>query len=311
VRKQTQESRKTVWIALAANASIMIAKGIAGIVTGSAALLAEAAHSVADTCDQGLMLLALSRSERPPDEDHPFGYGKERFFWTLLVAILIFAFGGVFSILEGLYRILSAGGEQGYFVVSYAVLGIALLAEGTSLARAVRQTRASAREAELDFAEFVRTSKEPTVKTVLSEDTGAVIGVLIALAGTVLGQLTGDKLWDGAAAVVIGGLLCLIGYALARDTKGLLIGAPARPDERERLRRTILEHDGVDDVLELLTMYVGPHSALVAARIDLRDDLTGDEVEQLSNRVDAALREELPDVTDVFLDATPRGTREA
>ncbi len=307
---ETQESRKTVWTAVAANAAICLAKMVGGLVTGSAALFAEAAHSFADTGNQGVMLLSLTRSERPPDEDHPFGYGKERFFWALLAAIFVFLAGGVFSIGQGTYRLIAGGGE-GAFWVSYAVLGVALVAEAASLVRAVRHTQARASEAGLGFAESVRTSKEPAVKTVLFEDAAAVLGVLIALAGTALHQATGSKIWDGGAAIVIGLLLCVVGYELGRQSKGLLIGAPARPDERERLRRTIRERDGVQDVVELLTMYVGPQSLLVAARIDVSDELSGDEVERLSNAIDEDLHRELEDVSEVFLDATPRTTRPA
>lgn len=302
------ESRKTILIALTANLAITVVKGVGGAISGSSALLAEAAHSVADTANQALMLVSLSRSERPPDEAHPFGYGKERFFWVLLAAIVIFLSGGVFSILEGLYRIVRGGAGEGGYLVAYGALGFALLAEGTSLARAVRQTRASAREAGVGLVRFVRISKEPAVKTVVSEDTAAVAGVVIALVGTALHQLTGQQAFDGGAAVAIGALLCFVGYALGRDTKGLLIGEPARPDERDRLRRTILEHEGVDEVVELRTMYVGPHSLLVVAKLDLRDDLDGTAIERLASEIDEALREELPDVSEVFLDPTS-GTR--
>ena len=283
VAKGGGESKKTVLIALGANLSIAVVKGIGGLLSGSSALLAEAAHSVADTTNQGLILVSLSRSDKPPDEEHPFGYGKERFFWVLLAAIFIFVSGGIFSILEGLYRVfLESGGEEKTldFVISYGVLVFALVAEGISLVRAVRQTRGQAREAGLGFVEFVRVSKEPAVKTVVSEDTAAVAGVLIAIAGVGLHQLTGDKVYDGAAAILIGILLCFVGYALGRDTKGLLLGEPARPEERERLRETIAAHDEVEAVVELLTMYVGPHSLLVAVRLDFRDDVAAGDVER-------------------------------
>jgi cation diffusion facilitator family transporter len=305
---QRGESRKTVLVAISANGAIAIVKALGGLLTGSSALLAEAAHSAADTCNQGLMLLSLSRSERPADEEHPFGYGKERFFWVLLAAIFIFLAGGVFSIAEGLYRILLAGAEKGGYAVTYGVLAFALAAETTSLVRATRQTRAEARQAGISFLRYVRLSKEPAVKTVVSEDAADVTGVLVALAGTALAQLTGNALWDGLAAVVIGALLCVVGWALARDTKGLLIGEPARREERERLRDAILAHDDVEQLLDLRTMYVGPQSLLVVAKLDLRDDLDGAGVERLSNAIDEALREELPDVSEVFLDATPRGS---
>jgi len=255
------------------------------------------------------MLVSISRSDRPPDEAHPFGYGRERFFWTLLAAIVIFLAGGVFSILEGLFRIVTGGSEEGGFAITYGALAFALVAETISLIRAVRQTRAGAREAGLGFVEFVRVSKEPTVKTVVSEDAAAVAGVVIAFVGTAVHQLTGQRIWDAVAAICIGALLVVVGWALARDTKGLLLGEPARPEERERLRETILRHDEVREVLELLTSYLGPQSLLVAVRLDFRDDVPAGEVERLSSLIEEELRDALPDVEQVFLDATGSSRR--
>jgi cation diffusion facilitator family transporter len=306
VARTTGGSEKTtVLVALGANGAIAVAKCVAGVLTGSSAILAEAAHSIADTFNQGLMLISLERSEKRPDAEHPFGYGKERFFWVLLAAVFIFVSGGVFSIVEGLYRALfgESGGKESW-LIAYAVLVFALVAEGISLVRAVRQSRARAAEAELPFFAFLRQSKEPTVKTVVAEDAAAVVGVVIALAGTAAHQLTGSVVWDGVAAVLIGILLCLVGWALGRNTMGLLIGAPARPDERERLRRAILEHEGVDEVLELLTMYTGPHSVLVAVRLDFADGLSSSDVERISGEIEQRLHDELEDVDEVFLDAT-------
>jgi cation diffusion facilitator family transporter len=303
------DSRKTVWIALGANAAITVVKAGAGLLSGSSALLAEAAHSVADTSNQGLVLVSISRSEKPPDEGHPFGYGKERFFWTLLAAVVIFLSGGVFSIVEGLFRIVTGGSEEGGFAITYGALGFALIAETISFVRALGQTRAGAREAGVGFVRFVRVSKEPTVKTVVSEDAAAVAGVVIAFVGTALHQLTGNAVWGDAAAVTIGVLLVVVGWALARDTKGLLLGEPARPEERERLRETILRHDEVADVLELLTMYVGPQSLLVAVRLDFGDDVRAAEIERVSSLIEDELKGTLPDVQQVFLDATSGSSR--
>lgn len=298
--------RKTVLIALAANAVIAVAKAIGGVTTGSSAMLAETAHSIADTVDQALMLVSLKLGEREPDEEHPFGYGKERFFWTFLVAVIIFLAGAIFSIGDGVMRLLaSSEKESGSFWINYVILAFAGAAEGTSFARALRQTRKGAKEAGLGLIEFVRVSKEPTTKTVFSEDAVAVAGVVIAFGGLVLQQITGNHRFDAGAAVLIGLLLVYVAYALGRDVKGLLIGESARPDERERLREAIRRHEEVVDVIELRTMYVGPRSLLVAARIDLADSVHSQRIEQLSNEIDAELHEVLPDVDQVFLDATP------
>jgi cation diffusion facilitator family transporter len=299
--------RRTVLIALVANAVIAVAKGVGGMATGSSAMLAETAHSVADTVDQALMLLSLRLGDREPDEEHPFGYGKERFFWTFLVAMVIFLAGAIFSIGDGVRRLLSSGESQhGGFWIAYVVLAVALVSEGISFLRAWRQTRRAAREAGLPLVRFVRVSKEPTTKTVLSEDAVAVVGVVIAFFGILLQELTGDHRWDAGSAIMIGLLLLYVAYALGRDVKGLLIGEAARPDERERLRQTIERFDEVDAVVDLRTMYVGPRSLLVAARLDLADGVDSERIERVSNEIERALRDAVPDVGDVFLDPTPR-----
>ncbi len=298
-------SRKTIWYALVANAVIALAKGVAGVVTGSAAVLAEAAHSLADTTNQVLLLVSLSLGRRPPDEEHPFGHGKERFFWAFLVAVMIFALGGIFSVANGVWRLLGGGGEDERFLVGYAVLGVALLAEGVSLVRAVRQTRADAREEGLPYRRFLRWTTEPASKTVVFEDSAAVLGILIAFAGLGLHQLTGQAYWDGLAAIAIGVLLLAVGFLLGRDSRALLLGEGARPEQRQALRESIESHAEVDEVLQLLTMYLGPENLLVAARLELGDVSSADEVEDLADRIEAALREVEPSVTQVFVDPTP------
>lgn len=302
--------RRTVLIALAANFVIAVAKGVGGVVTGSSAMLAETAHSIADTVDQVLMLVSIRLGDRRPDEGHPFGYGKDRFFWTFLVVVVIFLAGAIFSIGDGVLRLLGrdvlGGGGGGRVWINFAVLGIAFVSESTSLTRAWRQTRKAARGAGYGLVEYVRISKEPTTKMVLSEDLVAVLGVVVAFGGVALQELTGDRRWDASAAVLIGLLLVYVAFALGRDIRGLLIGEAARPDQREALRRTLAEAEEVDDVVELLTMYVGPKSLLVAARIDLAEGLDSSRVEELSNELDRRLRDADDDVEQVFLDATPR-----
>ena len=304
------ESRKTILAALAANLIIAIAKTAAGLLGHSAAMLAEAAHSVADTMNQVFLLVSLSLGDRKPDETHPFGYGKERFFWALLAAVFIFVSGAVFSLFEGVRTLLGGSlGAETAFLISYVVLGFSLVAEGSSLLRAVAQVRGEARAASKPLGRYLRDSNDPTVRTVLYEDSAAVTGVVVALVGVGLHNLTGDRAWEGIASIAIGVLLVWVAYTLGRDTKHLLIGEGARPEQRERLRQVIARHPEVEAVLELLTMYLGPTTMLVAVRLDLRDDLTAGEVEQLSNQVDHELREADPDVSQVFLDATPRPLR--
>jgi cation diffusion facilitator family transporter len=300
------ESKKTVLAALFANLSIAVAKTVAGLLGGSAAMLAEAAHSIADTMNQVFLLVSLSLGDREPDEDHPFGHGKERFFWALLAAVFIFVSGALFSFWQGIHGLLSGGEVEGGYLLTYAVLVFALVADGISWWRAVHQLRGEAAAAGQPVAAYVKESSDPTVKTVLFEDSAAVTGVALALVGVGLHQLTGKAFFDAGASILIGVLLAYVAYRLGRDTKGLLIGEAARPEQRQAIRRTIVAHPEVDDVLQLLTMHIGPGSLLVAVRLDLRDGLSSQQVEAVSNRIEAELAEVVPEVSQVFLDPTPR-----
>jgi cation diffusion facilitator family transporter len=300
------ESRRTVLVAAGANLVIAVAKFVAGAISGSPAILAEGAHSVADTANQVFLLVSLRMGDRPADEEHPFGYGKERFFWAFVAALGIFVLGAGFSFLQGIGGLISGRQEDAKgFVAAYVVLAISAVAEGTSWFRAYRQTRAQARGQGMGFREFVRESKDPTVKTVLLEDTGALTGIAIAFAGIGLSQLTGIPAFDPIASILIGCLLAYIAFRLGRNTKGLLLGESARPEDREKIRRAIEDHEGVERVLELLTMALGPESLLVAARVDLGTGMTADDVERLADDADRMVREAVPSITYFFLDPTP------
>jgi cation diffusion facilitator family transporter len=296
-------SKKTVLVAVGANATIAVVKGVAGAISGSSALLAEAAHSVADTSNQLLLLVSIGLGERPPDEEHPFGYGKERFFWTLLAAVLIFLAGAVFSIGDGVLRLVRGAAKES-FALAIGTIGFAAVAEGISFARAIRQTRAEAREAGVPLLKYVRQSKDPTVKAVLSEDTTDLVGLTIAAVGIVLAELTGSEAWDSGAAIAVGVLLVVVAFQLGRDTKGLLLGEAAPRAERDRLRETIERFDEVRAVRDLRTMYMGPESLLVAARVDFADGLPAGRVEKIAEQIEHDLRERVPAVDQVFLDPT-------
>jgi cation diffusion facilitator family transporter len=298
--------RKTVLIALTANAAIAIVKVFAGVVSGSAAMLAEAAHSIADTTNQGLLLTSIRRGRRGPDAEHPFGHGKERFFWSFLAAVLIFLAGAVFSIGQGVLELVRPENESRYALV-YGTLAFAFVAEGISLGRAVRQTRREAREAGKGWREFVRESTEPTSKTVVGEDLVAVTGVVIAAVGVGLHQATGNSAFDAAAAIAVGAMLVHVAFVLGRNFKDLLIGAGAQPEDAERIREIAASERGIDEVLDVRTMYLGPRSLLVAMRADLENGLDADAVEQLASDLERRLREAVPEVTELFLDPTPRG----
>jgi cation diffusion facilitator family transporter len=303
------ESRKTVLVALSANAGIAVAKLAAGAIGGSSAMLAEGAHSVADTANQLFLLASLRLAEREPDEQHPFGYGKERFVWTFMAAIFIFVAGALFSLYEGIEKLLSGGGGETKFGLTYGVLAIAVVLEGVSLVRASRQTKADAERHRLPVSGYVRVSRDPTTKTVVFEDTAAVIGVVLALIGVGLHQLTGSPAPDAIAAILIGILLGIVAVSLWRDTRGLLIGEAALPEERGRLVEVIERHSEIDHVVELLTMAMGPDSLLVAVRVDLADGLSSAEVELLAEELEREMREALPAVKHVFIDPTRHGER--
>jgi cation diffusion facilitator family transporter len=303
--QQVEQTKRTVWYAFFANLAIAVAKAIGGVISGSSAMMAEAAHSLADTTNQVFLRISLSRADRGSDEQHPFGYGQERFFWAFLAAVFIFVAGALFSIFEGVERLMKPP-EESSIGIPLVVLAVAFVAEGVSWLRAIRQTRGEARERELPFRRFIRESRDPTAKTVVFEDTAALVGVLLAATGIVLDHVTGAHVFDAAASIAIGLLLALVAVTLGRDVKGLLLGEAALPEERQRMEEALRSHDGVDDVVELLTMALGPNALLVAARLDLADGLDSDQVEELATDLERRLREVVPEVAEVFIDPTSR-----
>ena len=299
------ESRRTVLVALAANAVIAVAKLGGGLLSGSAGMLAEAAHSLADTTNQGFLLVSIHLGKREPTPARPFGFGQERYLWTFMAAIGMFLAGSIFAVGFGTYELIGGQGETSEFIVAYVVLAASFCAEGTSWTRAFRQTRREAREADKPLLRYVRESRDPNVKMVLFEDSVALVGVLIATAGIALNQATGLTFFDPTASILIGLLLISVAFWMARDAKHLLIGSAALPEERQALEEAIESYQEVVEVKELLTMVLGPSAVLVAARVDLRDDIDADRIERVSTQIEERLREVVPDVTEVFLDATP------
>ena len=299
------ESRRTVLIALAANAAIMVAKAIGGVVSGSSALLAEAAHSVADTANQVFLLTSLSRSTKAADDEHPFGYGQERFLWAFVAAIGIFVAGAGFSAYQGLEAIIK-GEEESSFPIAYAILVFAFFAEGFSLIRAFRQTRGEAEAKRKTVRNYLRASRDPTTKTVVFEDSAAVTGNLVAIAGVAGHQITGSPAYEGVAALVVAVLLVLAAFTLARDARSLLVGQAAAPEERKQILEVLNGREEVDEVLQLLTMALAPNRLLVAVRLDFEAGIDSERMEDVSTEIDRELRERVPAVAEVFLDATDR-----
>jgi cation diffusion facilitator family transporter len=296
-------SRATVALALGVNIAVTVTKITVGIIGGSSAMLSEGAHSISDSVNELFLVASVRRSERSPDERHPFGYGAERFFWSLIAAVGIFIAGGGFSLFEA-YRAFTSPPGPGHWVLEYVVLALAGVFEAVSLTRAIRQIRSEAASAGRSSIEHVVKSADPAVKTVATEDLIAICGVLVAVVGVAIHQTTGNGRWEGAASAVIGVLLIVAAIALARDNMSLLIGESVVPETRDSIHDTIERHPMVDTVVELLTRYLGAHEVLVAARVQLVDGLSSTQIAGMSSEIDRQLREANAEITQVFIDAT-------
>jgi cation diffusion facilitator family transporter len=295
---------RTVLIAGAANIFVGAVKLVAGILVGSSAMLAEAAHSAADTLNQVFLWTSLRRSARPADARHPFGYGQERYFWSLLAAFGIFIAGAGFSIFEGLLALGHEGSQNP--LLAYLVLAAAGVAEGTSLVRVLVQYRTEARRSHTEMLDQVRTSPDTTVRTTLFEDSAAMVGLVLAGAGLLLRQVTGSSVWDGSASIAIGVLLIAVAVRLGLDSRDYLIGRAANPGELQAIRDEIEKTPGADRIVELLTMYLGPDHLIVAARVDFGGNLSADQAEEIADEIDRRLAERLHQTPHVFLDPTRR-----
>ncbi len=301
--KEKDGSLGTVLLAGAANLAIAVAKIVAGALTGSSAMLAEGAHSVADTVNQLFLLTALKRSAKPADAQHPFGYGMERYFWSLLAAVGIFVLGAGFSVYEGIHSLLHPEPVEA-LTVAYVVLGVSFVFEGSSWLKAVLQLRREAGERRIGFFRHLFSTPDPTVKTVAFEDTAAMVGIVLAAAGITLHAVTGSGMWDGVASILIGVLLVGIAVSLGSQSKHNLIGEAMPGHVRDGLTEVINATPGVDVVVELLTMRLGPDDVLVAARVDVDDAVSGGDLEGVADDAERRIRERYPEVRHVFLDPT-------
>jgi cation diffusion facilitator family transporter len=290
-----------VYGALAANAIIAVTKFIASGVTGSSAMFSEGIHSVVDTGNQALILFGLRRSRRPADASHPFGYGKELYFWSFVVAIILFSLGGGFSLYECIRHLQHPEPVRspGW---NYAVLAIALVVETAAWIIAYRALR-KAEGSEISLLSAVRRSKNPAIFTVLAEDTAAMLGLIAAFFGVLLGQLTGNPVWDAWASIAIGTILCGVAVFLAAESKGLLLGEAVRPAVAEALRGLIEADEDVVRVGNLLTLHFGPRQVLLNIDISFRDDLSSSELFAAIDRVESTIRQEHPEIRRVFIEA--------
>ncbi|WP_436772622.1 cation diffusion facilitator family transporter [Yinghuangia sp. YIM S09857] len=260
------ESLRTVVVAVAANLAIAVAKAVAAMVTGSASLWAETAHSFADTGNEMLLFIGLRRSDRPSDRRHPFGYGQERWFWALLAAMGIFVVGGVLAIQEGIRSLLDPEPLESVWV-GVAVLLVSVVLEAVSWRQAHKQLKAEAAAGNRTLATQLRRGSDPTAATVFLEDSAALVGLVLALAALGLHSWTGSAMWDAASSILIGLLLVLVAWQLAHRNKALLIDESAPDEIVDRLRTRILAHPWIAEAPEVTAVFVGPRQLLVSVRV--------------------------------------------
>ncbi|WP_321340899.1 cation diffusion facilitator family transporter [Breoghania sp.] len=293
-------SKKVIYAALAGNTLISITKFAAAFYTGSSAMLSEGIHSLVDTGNQGLLLHGMKKAAKPADERHPFGYGVELYFWAFVVAILIFAVGSGVSIYEGIQKLLHPHPVSNP-IVNFIVLGLAFVFEAGAWFVALREFN-NTRGAR-SYLLAVRQSKDPTVFTVLFEDSAAMLGLIVAFAGLVAAEMTGIEWFDGAASVAIGIVLAGTAVLLAYETKGLLIGEAAAPELIATVETLITREHAVVGLNELRTMHLGPHDVLVAISLDFRDTLSAADVEETTSRLEEMIKTRYADVRRVFIEA--------
>jgi len=296
-------SRKVVYAALTGNFLIAVTKFVAAALTGSSAMFSEGIHSVVDTGNQVLLLHGMRQAGKPADKLFPFGHGKEVYFWSFAVAIMIFAVGSGVSLYEGVRHVLHPR-PAGNTVVNYIVLGFALVFEGAAWSFALTEFAKS--KGKWGYIEAVHRGKDPTMFVVLFEDSAAMLGIITAFLGIFLSDLTGIHYFDGIASIIIGLILGGTSIWLAYETKGLLIGESANERVVEGIREIVNGVNGVEHVNEVLTMHMGPDFILVNISIDFRDDIPAGDLEEIINRLDRRIKQTFPHVKRLFVEAESR-----
>ena len=294
----SQGSRLVVYVALAGNLAIAIAKFIAAAVSGSSAMLSEGVHSLVDTVNEVLLLHGLRRAERRPTPTHPFGYGRELYFWSFIVALLVFAMGAGISLYEGIVHLRHPQPAESH-ALAYAVLAVSFAFEGTSWWIALREFRR--RKGKLGYFAAFRQSKDPSTFTVLLEDTAALLGLLIAFAGLLAAQLLEMPELDGVASIGIAAVLAVTAFLLARETKGLLIGEPAHPRMAESLLAIAARDADVRAANGVLTMQMGPNQVVAALSAEFEDSRTTPQIEACIGRIEQAARQQHPELVALFV----------
>ena len=310
------ESPKAVVAAVLANIAIGVVKFIAAAISGSSAMVSEGIHSIVDSGNGLLILFGMKRAERKPDLEHPFGYSQELYFWTLVVAVMIFALGGGVSMYEGIHRIMEITPETklGDPTLNYVIIGISAVIEGVSLSVALREFNAA--RGNVKPLRFIREAKDPSLFTVVLEDTAAEIGLALAFLGTLLGHLTGNPYFDGIASVLIGVLLACVSIILLREVKGLLIGEGLNGEELRRLARIVEANPNVRKCGRILSLYLGPRDLLVTIDVTFEDPVDRESIDHTIDSIERAIVAAFPQTTRIFIepenfDATSAGARRA
>lgn len=294
------DPKKVVIAALLGNAGIALAKFVAAFLSGSATMLAEAVHSVADTANQAFLLLGMKLSDKNAPRQYPLGRSKEQYFWAFIVSLFLFFMGGVFAVYEGVHKLSEPAQKPGSQIAPLVVLGISLVMEGMSFSVAFREfnkTRGNKR-----FLAALFDSRDPTIPVVLLEDTGAVFGLAFAFVAVVVTTITGDPRFDGIGSIAIGTLLCVIGVALARDTRSLLIGEGITDEMRQRVLDVAGQAPSVLEVRQLLSLHLGPDSVLLALKVRFSPELDLKGLEHAINELEQRIREALPQMKKIFVE---------
>ncbi len=303
-RIRGDDSARTILVALAANVVIAIAKLISGLISGSTALLAEAAHSLADASNEVFLGISLRRGAVPADDRHPLGHGRERFLWAFLAAMASFLIGGCFSAAIAVRQLARGERMTGSTTVAWIVLGVAFVGDGVSLVQSLRQARNDAKERGWNVWFHLRRSSDPTVRAVVMEDSAALIGVAIAALGLLLSHHLGSGRPDAIASLLIGLLMAATAFGLGRYFADFLVGKSLPPALLEEIHKIIASDKGVDEVLSVQAVYTGPEEVIVAAKVRPSPELTTEELGRAMDDLDRALRDASPFVADVYIDVT-------
>ena len=293
-------SKIAIYGAIAANSAIAVSKFVAAFFTGSSAMLSEGIHSLVDTGNGVLLLFGIKLSKSPPDDKHPFGYGNEIFFWSFVVAILIFALGGGIAIYEGVRHILHPR-QLANVQWNYVVLILAMIFEGAALRVALKQFNASRRNK--PFLRAIKDSKDTSTVAVVVEDTAALLGLIIALLSVFLGHISGWPYFDGIGSVLIGVLLVSVAFFFAAECKALLVGEGLLPEDIEKIDQILDEEPRVSVYRRPLSLYFGPNEVLVNLDVHFIDDLNSDQIEQTVDRIEARIKTALPSVNRIYIEA--------